>query len=286
MNDHVIGAGEMVDNASVTPLLPAITTAARGLVGAWRVNGVYNASAVDLLLGLPDKSIRLVFIDPPYGNNNGVDDLAAARARDKVKGGRQSGEIEAIANDDRTSWETLMQSVLPQLNRVLMDDGACCICVNGGGVELTFAHLMLWVEQHMKFFHAVVWDKSKRGNGMGWRYRRNYEFVMVAHKRGGRLAWNETRGARPNVVNYAPTTNQFHPTEKPVGLVEEFILNHTNAGDTVLDCFCGSGTTGVAAVRTGRNYILADLAAHHVVTAQKRLADGVTVDMFAAGAAS
>jgi site-specific DNA-methyltransferase (adenine-specific) len=156
------------------------------------------------------------------------------------------------------------------------------MCMSGGGSELTFANFMLWTDQIMKFFHAVVWDKSKRGNGMGWRYRRNYEFIVVAHKRGGSLAWNEERGARPNVVYHAPTKNQHHPTEKPVSLVEEFILNHTVEGDTVLDCFCGSGTTGVAAAQLGRKYILADLAAHHVATARKRIADGVTQSLWTA----
>ena len=260
---------------TVTPLLQ------RYLLDHLLMNRVTCIPALDLLALLPDASVRLVFIDPPYGNNNGVDDLAAARARDKVAGGRQRGEIEAIANDDRQSWERLMKAVLPEINRVLMPDGAACMCMSGGGSELTFAQFMLWTDEYMRFFHAVVWDKSKRGNGMGWRYRRNYEFIVVGHKRGGSLSWNEERGARPNVLYHAPTKNQHHPTEKPVSLVEEFILNHTVEGDTVLDCFCGSGTTGVAAAQNNRNYILADLAAHHVATARKRIVDGITVNMFA-----
>lgn len=247
---------------------------------------VHHADALDLLALLPDGSVRMVFIDPPYGNNNGVDDLAAARARDKVKGGRQRGEIEAIANDGREEWRSLMTAVLPQIFRVLQPDGALCCCVVGGGADddeemSSYAELDMLIRRYGRFDHAVVWDKSKRGNGMGWRYRRNYEFIMVAHKRGGKLAWNEKRGARPNVVYHAPTKNQFHPTEKPVTLVEEFILNHTVAGDTVLDCFCGSGTTGVAAAQLGRKYILVDLAAHHVATARKRIADGITQTLFA-----
>lgn len=265
----------------MTPLLPAQTLSG--------VDRIHHADALRLLRSLPDNSVRMVFIDPPYGNNNGVDDLAAARARNKVKGGRQRGTIEAIANDGRGEWRNLMIAVLPQVFRVLKNDGAVCCCVGGGGADdseemSSYAELDMLMRRYGRFDHAVVWDKSKRGNGMGWRYRRNYEFVMVGHKRGGKLSWNESRGARPNVVYHAPTKNQHHPTEKPVSLVEEFILNHTVEGDTVLDCFCGSGTTGVSAAQHNRRYILADLAGHHVAKSRKRIADGITADMFAASA--
>lgn len=247
------------------------------------VNRVYHSDALTLLQGLENASVDLVFIDPPYGNNNGVDDLAAARARDKVKGGRKRGQIKPIANDDKQSWSELMPLVLKDINRVLKPSGCCCCCMGGGGgKETLFARLVLWLDEYQDFFHAVVWDKSARGNGLGWRYRRNYEFVMVSHKRGGSLRWNDSRAAQPNVIYFPPTKNEHHPTEKPVKMVEWFILNHTSAGDTVLDCFAGSGTTGVAAQNLNRNYILADLDAGHVATARKRLALPHTALMFAA----
>lgn len=47
----------------------------------------------------------------------------------------------------------------------------------------------------------------------------------------------------------------IHPTEKPIALMEHFIRIHTNENDTVLDCFMGSGTTGVAAVNLRRKFI-------------------------------
>ncbi len=227
------------------------------------VNRVYHCDALDLLKAMPDGSVDMVFIDPPYGNNNGVDDLAAARARDKVSGGRQAGEIKPIANDDTESWSALMQAILPEINRVLKPEASCCCCccIAGGGPGVLFAQLSLWIDQYLTFDQAVVWDKSARGNGMGWRYRRNYEFVMVSHKRGGKLAWNDSRPARPNVMRFAPVPNELHPTQKPVNLVEEFILNHTQEGMLVLDCFAGSGTTLLAAANSRRDYIGCDLDA-------------------------
>lgn len=165
-------------------------------------NRVYNVDALTLLKALPDGSVDAVITDPPYGNNNGVGDLAAARAKNRVKGGRQSGDITPIVNDDYESWQRLMLDLLPEINRVLKPVGVSCLCVGGGGVHTHFARMALWIEEYHSFFHAVVWDKSARGYGLGWRYRRNYEFIMVSHKKGGRLSWNESRPAMPNVIYF------------------------------------------------------------------------------------
>lgn len=64
-----------------------------------------------------------------------------------------------------------------------------------------------------------------------------------------------------------------HPTAKPVALYEYLIRTYTQPGDLVLDPFCGSGTTGLAALRTGRRYILGDSEAGYVDLARQRIAN-------------
>ncbi len=123
----------------------------------------------------------------------------------------------------------------------------------------------------LEFFHAVVWDKSARGNGMGWRYRRNYEFVMVAHRKGGRLLWADDERAVPNIVRHMPPRDRIHPNEKPLDLVADFIKWHTNEGQLICDPFMGSGTTGAACVRSGRRFIGIELDAEHFDTAVERI---------------
>lgn len=63
----------------------------------------------------------------------------------------------------------------------------------------------------------------------------------------------------------------LHPTQKPVALLEYLIRTYTNEGDTVLDFTCGSGSTGVAAVSTGRRFIGIEKDAHYFAIAQDRL---------------
>lgn len=64
----------------------------------------------------------------------------------------------------------------------------------------------------------------------------------------------------------------LHPTQKPEGLMSYLVLTYTNPGDTILDCYMGSGTTGVAAVRHGRNFIGIERDATHYKTACDRIA--------------
>jgi site-specific DNA-methyltransferase (adenine-specific) len=218
---------------------------------------------------LPDGCVDAVVTDPPYGHSNGNGDLASARIG--VKGARQN-PLATIENDAPEDYYPLMQGFLEQAARVMKPESSCCCCCCcGGGPNPTFANVALLMDRYLDFFHAVVWDKSARGPGLGWRYRRNYEFVMVAKPKGGKLSWADPDLAVPNVLYVAPVANGNHPTTKPVVLMKKFILWHTKLGDTVLDPFMGSGTTGVACVQTGRSFIGIELDPGYFAIAQKRI---------------
>lgn len=79
----------------------------------------------------------------------------------------------------------------------------------------------------------------------------------------------------PNNILYFETDavgeNRFHETQKPVKLLEYLIRTYTKIGDTVLDNTMGSGSTGVAAVNTGRRFIGIEIKEHHFQNAEKRI---------------
>ena len=86
--------------------------------------------------------------------------------------------------------------------------------------------------------------------------------------------------AARNIIREIPAFNsgakktngdKLHPTQKPVELIEKLILDSTKEGDTVLDCFMGSGTTAVAARRTGRNFYGFEQQQKYVDIANNRL---------------
>lgn len=123
----------------------------------------------------------------------------------------------------------------------------------------------------LSFFHSVIWDKRKRGPGMGWRFRRDHEMVMVAHRTGGKLAWVDEDTAVSNIRDPKPVGQRLHPNQKPDALVADFIRLTTNPGDLVLDPFMGSGTTLVTARMLGRRAVGIELDESHCQTAVSRL---------------
>src|SRR5690606_30919467 len=84
-----------------------------------------------------------------------------------------------------------------------------------------------------------------------------YESIAIAHA-PGRSTWNG--GGRHGVWSFPVDANfsrvkRDHPTQKPLGLMEALVRDFTDAGETILDPFAGSGTTGVACKRLGRGFI-------------------------------
>jgi DNA modification methylase len=237
------------------------------------VGQIIQGDCLEVLKGLPDGSVDMVWTDPPYGHGNMDGDLQAARVRDKVSGGRVAA-VEPIANDSPEEFRQVFDGMITEVARVLKPDCCCCCCCCGGGPQPTFAWTSLRLDDNgMQFFHAVIWDKSGRGNGMGWRYRRNYEFVMVAHRRSGRLLWSNTDIATPNIVRFMPVIKRTHPNEKPVEMVKHFLKLHAKPGSIILDPFCGSGSTLVACVEMGLPYIGIELDPGYCAIARRRIAE-------------
>lgn len=152
------------------------------------------------------------------------------------------------------------------------------------------------------FRYELIWDKTKGGNFLLAKkmpmkthenifvfYRKlpTYNPQMVvrgkARKKGGGKA-SANFGATPTVSynnEYYPHSiitastgsrkDHFHPTQKPVSLMEYLIRTFTNAGDTVLDNCMGSGSAGVAAVKSKRSFIGIEMNAEYFTIAKKRI---------------
>jgi site-specific DNA-methyltransferase (adenine-specific) len=237
-----------------------------------------RGDCLKVLRRLESGSVDLIFTDPPYGHNNQENDLQAARVRDDVKGARKRPVV-TIANDGPEA-NGLFRSFLIQAKRLLASCCCCCCCCcccAGGGPDPQFARWSLWMDEALRFKQMVVWDKG--GIGMGWHYRRSTECVLVAQKGKGRCNWFDTSRRVENIIRpgdygikkIIPRADQ-HPTEKPVALAAHFIRLHSKPGDLVLDPFMGSGTTGVACLETGRNFIGIELDPVYFRMAKKRLA--------------
>jgi site-specific DNA-methyltransferase (adenine-specific) len=116
-----------------------------------------------------------------------------------------------------------------------------------------------------KFWKPLVWDKCSIG--MGYHYRARYEFVLFFEK--GKRRLNDLGIADVIAV---PRVRGGYPAEKPPEVAAVLIEQSTIPGDVVADPFMGSGSVGVAALRSGRRFLGNDLNAEAVQIAQQRLA--------------
>jgi DNA modification methylase len=195
---------------------------------------------------------RAVFTDPPYNVKIGghVCGSGAIQHREFTMA---SGEM------DEAGFTAFLESALSEMVNVSVDGAIHFVCMDWRHMpELQAAGDKVYSELK----NLVVWKKSN--GGMGTFYRSQHELVFV-YKVGtaphtNTFGLGDTGRYRTNVWDY-PGVNSFganqkdlalHPTVKPVALVADAIKDVTKRGEIVLDGFGGSGTTLLAAERTGR----------------------------------
>ena len=198
-----------------------------------------SIDAVERLMG--GNKADMIFTDPPYGMSYG--------------GGRAQGEHSRkahgmILGDDKTGIDLieLIRGALLSAVTSSKAGAATYVCFPWR----TYREFESAMNECGLFASAcIVWDKKSIGLGNS-NYRPQHEFIFYC--KGGAWfgdkaqsdVWYMSRGANGEYV---------HPTQKPVELIEKAINNSSNAGDTVLDVFGGSGSTMIACEKTNRiNY--------------------------------
>ncbi len=230
---------------------------------------IYHGDAREILPTLDPGSVDFVFTDPPYGHNNNNGDLI--QRWEAALGRGPHGEARAIENDG-VEANDLVRWAFGEFARLLPPGACCCCCCGGGGPDPQFARWSLWLGEALDFKQMVVWDKGPMG--MGWHYRRSYETVLVGQKPGAACRWYDETDRVENIIRpirkiIPPASG--HPTPKPPGLVSIFLRLHTQAGDLVLDPFCGGGSTLRAAKDLGRRAIGIEVEERYCEMAAKRL---------------
>jgi site-specific DNA-methyltransferase (adenine-specific) len=136
-----------------------------------------------------------------------------------------------------------------------------------------------------KYKRAMVWikpDAMPQFNGQG--PSTGHEMMVSAWCGSGHSSWNG--GGRPGVFTYNKNTpGSIHPTQKPLPLMKQLVHLFSNAGQTILDPFMGSGTTGVACVEQQRDFIGIEQDSAHFAAACKRIEDAQRQGDFFVGAA-
>ncbi len=226
---------------------------------------VYHGDCLEIMPQPDSESIDMIWTDPPYGHGNHDGDLNARLNE------HRGIEDKPIANDGENDMRRVIGGMLTEAVRVMKADCCCCCCCGGGGgPKPTFAWLALRMDSDgLEFFHSVIWDK--RNPGLGWRYRRRHEMMMVAHRTGGKLLWANDKKTQANIISAYPPRERLHPNEKPIEYVGQVMVLHANSDNIVLDPFLGSGVSGIAALSAGARFIGIELERRYIDIAIRRL---------------
>ena len=209
----------------------------------------------DRLLGTDH--VSMLWQDPPYN----VD--YANSAKDKLR-----GKDRPILNDNLGDgfYDFLVAALTPALARC---DGAVYIAMSSSELDVLQSAFRA-AGGHWSTF--IIWAKNTFTMGRA-DYQRQYEPMLYGWREGSKRHWCGDRDQGDVWQIKKPVKNDLHPTMKPVELVERAIRNSSRPGDTVLDCFAGSGTTMIAAEKSGRCARLMELDPKYVDTIVRRWQD-------------
>ncbi len=211
-------------------------------------------SYTQLLLG---ETVDLVFTDPPYNVNY------ANSAKDKLR-----GKNRAILNDNLGDgfYDFLLAALTPTLAHCR---GAVYIAMSSSELDV-LQEAFRAAGGHWSTF--IIWAKNTFTLGRA-DYQRQYEPILYGWPEGAQRHWCGDRDQGDVWQINKPAKNDLHPTMKPVELVERAIRNSSKPGQTVLDPFGGSGTTLIAAEKSGRVARLIELDPKYVDVIVRRWQD-------------
>jgi site-specific DNA-methyltransferase (adenine-specific) len=287
----------------VPELAPLDRSALAEVLAGTRAGAVLEADNLDALAAIPAGSVDLVYADPPFATG-GVQRLTSIRTGtgDRTRrgfGGREfTWEVvgQQAWNDDLPLPEHLaaIRARLVEIHRVLAPHGSLYLHVDWRTVH----HVRILLDEVFgaeRFLNELVWAYDYGGRsrdrwprkhdtilwyakGATWTFERD-QIARIPYLAPGLVGPEKAaRGKLPTdvwwmtIVPPGSKERTGYPTQKPVRLLERIVAASSRPGDLVLDPYAGSGTTGVAAARLGRRWLLIDRNPAAVVIARERLA--------------
>ena len=235
-----------------------------------------KGDCIEILNGhLAEESFDMIFADPPYFLSSGGVTCQAGTWGSVNKGGwdESRGVEESLAFN--LAW-------LEACRRVLKADGTIWV---SGTTHIIYSIGFALQRLGFRILNDIVWYKPNAPPNLSCRYfthstemvlwaarsatsRHYFDYKSMKEKNRGRQMRNlwEIPPPRTREKKFGK-----HPTQKPLELLERIILASTEAGALVLDPFCGSSTTGVAACRLGRRYVGIEMDEAYLELSRKRL---------------
>lgn len=227
---------------------------------------IYNGDALSIIGQLSPASVDAVITDPPYCSGGTSTASRQADPADKYQKSGTKKIYPPMLGDakDQRSWTLWCTLWLSECLRIAKDGAPLMAFTDWRQLPSMSDAVQAagWTWRSV-----VVWDKPSARPSLG-RFRHQCEYIVFATK--GRFA-PATRQCFPGVFRHRVNAAQkVHLTSKPVQLIED-LLTITPQGAQILDPFMGGGTTGVAALNTGRGFVGVELSEEYFEIARARL---------------
>lgn len=219
-----------------------------------KTNEVYNMDCMEGIKLLDDNSIDLVVMDPPYLLN-----------LSKVK---KTSSFNNYANELVNLKDGFDLKVLDLLIPKMKKINIYIYCS-----KRQVKDLIEYFANKDCNYEILTWHKQNPSPLINNNYLPDTEYVIFAREKGVRLYGNyhSKRKYYISGVNQVDKKKYGHPTIKPLNFIENHIINSSKEGDLVLDCFCGSGTTLVGAIKTNRKFIGFEIDENYYKIAKQRV---------------
>jgi site-specific DNA-methyltransferase (adenine-specific) len=264
-------------------------------------NKIYFGDNLPILKELPDKSINLIYIDPPFntGKQQTRKQIKTIRSEKGDRTGFQGNRYDTISIgkqgylDSFDDYLAFLEPRLWEAHRILKPNGSLFFHIDYR--EVHYCKVLLdQIFGRECFLNEIIWAYDygartrkkwppKHDNILWYakdpaNYIFNYEAIeRIPYMAPGLVGEEKAkRGKLPTdtwwhtIVGTNSKEKTGYPTQKPLGVIRRIIQASSNPGDTVLDFFAGSGTIGTACLEMGRNFILIDNNIQSMQTMAKR----------------
>lgn len=258
------------------------------------INTIQLGDCYELIKNIPDKSIDLIIIDPPYEYTTG-----GGAGCFGVKKRNYHEEYYKVASDrnaivqkyldkgfDKKKARIWADKEISRLDIKHISSGFNYALLDELDRVMKHIYIYIWcskwqIEPLLKHYidkgcnyEVLTWHKTNPTPTMNNTYANDTEYLIMAREKGTTKLYGDYESKKKYWIT---SSNKFdkdqfnHPTIKPLNIIKTLINNSSLENDIVLDCFCGSGTTCVAAKELNRRFIGMEIDPEYYKIAKNRL---------------
>ena len=215
---------------------------------------LYCDDCLNIMKQIENESIDLIVTDPPY----------LIKYKTNYRKNKDHDFCSEILNDDN---EQLIIDYIRECYRILKNNTAMYMFCNCDKVDFFKQELE---NAGFKIKNMIIWVKNNWTAGdLKAQFGKQYEIIFLVNK--GRKCFNGKRITDVWMFDKISGKKQLHQNQKPVDLLKQCILKHSDENDIIFDGFMGSGSTGVACIETNRKFIGVELDKKYFEIAKERI---------------